>query len=445
MSKNITPQLIEKIRLARAAEPGKLGRRRVAETFGLSIPEARCVLRTLGVKDKQKSPKKAIATVLAPTLEQDLAAANLAYKNREANTAIARYRELLEKTAEDNEIIETFRETIQTAFSRGQFNVVIPPPAAPRARSSRTAEEAVLVISDSHVGKIFELQHTLGFGEYNPKIYLDRAWFLQNTVTRLLQENVGNPVQKLHVLFDGDLVEGLLNHAQEVPNRQLVADQVLLAATVFYQFVVGLSRVVPSVVVRAQAGGNHGRWGTQKKVPTENRYSNYDFLVMGFIQQLVEASGPSNIKVELTEGAFDVFDIFDWRFKVGHGDHLKGGDKALGVPAHSIGREINATTQRYNSIGQKAPDYYIVGDKHRYVGVATATGRYLINGAWFTDDEYAMVSNFSPCRPFQLFFGVHPKHGKSWSYDLNLHNAPSLKGVPYALPQRLLNKLGRFI
>lgn len=106
----------------------------------------------------------------------------------------------------------------------------------------------------------------------------------------------------------------------------------------------------------------------------------------------------------------------------------------MGV-AHSIARQINAMTQRSAARGVRPPDYYIVGDKHRPITLPTATGRFMVNGAWFEDDGYALTQNFSPARPHQIFFGVHPKIGKSWSYDVALDLAGD--GHHYHVPEYL--------
>jgi len=422
----MTQALIQKIAAYRAANP-KAGRHAIAKEFGITENQARGALSKLS----NPAPNKT-------TLQEDLQQARDDHKLREADEAARRYKKLLKRVAHEQEIVGEFRDAVIGSIDNG-FTVNIPAPLK-ASRKPGQPEDAVLVISDSHVGKIVTPGHTLGFGNYNPRVFLDRLYFIEQTVSRLLVENVANPISRLNILFLGDLVEGALSHCQEVPNRWLVADQVLLASLAYYQFVARLSRVVPEVVCRG-LGGNHSRWQNQKKPPTENRYSNFDFIVLGQIQALLETSGPGNAKFILEEGAQQVFDILNSRIKIAHGDHLSGGDKALGIPAHAMGREVNATTQRYNAIGEKAPDYYIVGDKHRGVSASTAVGRYLINGAFFADDEFALHCNFTPCRPFQLFFGVHPKHGRSWNYELNLHTAPSQDVIPYDLPARLAKKV----
>lgn len=347
-----------------------------------------------------------------------------------------RHKKLLNRAAEEDRMVEVYDERVREHLGSG-FKIEIPP--LPKITHSKASdEEAVIVISDTHIGKIVEPSQTLGFGNYNLKVFFDRLHFAEQTATSLLREKVANPISRIHVLILGDIIEGMLGHASEIPMRELVADQVLVASTALYQFVARLARLAP-VTVRG-LGGNHSRWPTMKRTPTENTYSNFDFIVLGQMEALFRQAGPKNVTMILEENPFQVFDIQGWRFKIGHGDHLKGGDKALGVPAHAIGREVNATTQRYNARGQKAPDYYIVGDKHRHMSVQTATGRYMVNGAWFTDCPYAMSANFTPGKPFQMLFGIHKKFGKTWSYDIALDLAKPVE-LQYDLPPRLREKV----
>ena len=384
--------------------------------------------------------EEAAPSALGETSDHDVAAARFRRQQSDAAEAIKRHKKLTDRVAHEQQIVDSFGEVLQANFGH-RFSINIPPaPRAKLTKPKRTPEEAVLVISDSHIGKIVKPSQTLGFGNYNTKIFLDRLYFLEKTVTRLIQHNVHNPVERINVLLLGDLVEGMLGHGSEIPMRELIAPQVLIASLAFYQFIARLSRVAP-VTVRG-LGGNHSRFpGIQaKKCPTENRFSNFDYIALGQIEQLIQVSGIDRVKMILEENPFQVFDIQGWRFKIGHGDHLKGGDKAMGVPAHSIGREINATTQRYAARGQRPPDYYLVGDKHRHMSLQTATGRWMCNGAFFSDCGYSMTENFTPGKPFQTFFGMHPEIGKSWSYELTLDRAPSVP-LQYDFPSHLRNRI----
>jgi predicted MPP superfamily phosphohydrolase len=369
-------------------------------------------------------------------------AAELALRQRDADEALKRYQDLLKRVAVEDRMVGDFSTALQASLQAGFWQVKIAP-ARPSPRvAHRSVESAVLTVSDCHCGKVIEPKHTLGFGHYNPRVYLDRLKHLETTVLTLMDQHIRSHVDRLYVLFLGDLVEGQLDHAEEIPQRTLMADQALLAISSLWQFLANLSRTVPLEVYGV--GGNHARWPNQKKPPTAGRWSNWDMVVLGALEAMAQATGLDRVRFHLGEGAFEVFNIGPWRVKIGHGDHLKGGDKAMAIPAHAIGREINATTQRYASRNEQAPDYYLVGDKHRHLSVPTARGRYMINGAFFEADEYAMTSNFTPGRPHQQFFGLHPKVGQTWTYPIWLDLAPSGNALPYPLPGRLARKVAAY-
>lgn len=336
------------------------------------------------------------------------------------------YEKLLATRAWEDETLDVFRAIIERSLGSG-FSPRIPEPVVEKGKGD--PEAAVLCIGDSHVGKIVRPDRTLGFEEYNLDVFSNRAWHLQETAIKLMTRKLFRPPKVLWVFFLGDLVEGALHHHQEIPQRELVAEQVLYAAHTFYQMLGAISRVVP-VKVRGVTG-NHGRWPGQAKVPTENRFSNFDWITMGMVKAMTDLTLGDRVEFKLSKAPFLVEDVEGWRIKVGHGDHLRGGDKAMGVPAHAIGREVNATTQRYAARGEKPPAFYIVGDKHRKMELPTATGRYLVNGAFFDADDYGIHANFTPNRPHQMFFGMDREKGRTWTYDIALDLAKTQHGYTY--------------
>lgn len=104
-------------------------------------------------------------------------------------------------------------------------------------------------------------------------------------MVHLIRDELRAPITEIYVALLGDLVDGCLEHAQEKADRDLVAEQCLFAATSLFQFVRNLSAFRPVKVVGA-AVGNHGRWPNQRKMPTENRYSNFDWITMGMVEAL---------------------------------------------------------------------------------------------------------------------------------------------------------------
>jgi hypothetical protein len=60
---------------------------------------------------------------------------------------------------------------------------------------------------------------------------------------------------------------------------------------------------------------------------------------------------------------------------------------------------------------------------HRQGTLDMMRGRLLINGSVMGGDEYSMGKMYSTSEARQMLCGIHPKHGITWEYNLNLQNA----------------------
>jgi hypothetical protein len=411
----------------------------------------------IDIDEAVKSAK--LKTSLGENEEEDLATARLQHKEKLAEEADRRYKRLLKQKALEAAIVDQFQEHLDDMLGEGRLCFKIGKPIVPPRRSGKP-EHAVLFISDSHAGRIVKPEETLNFGCYNPFVYCSRLKHLENTVISLLRHNIVNPVERLHLFFLGDLVDGLLEHGAEIEPRIEVADQVLLATCTFFQMIAAISRVVP-VTVRGVVG-NHGRVNPKsKKTPTDGTYSNWDFVVMSQLELLSKFSNLDRVTFELDINATQVTDICGYKWMTMHGHELRGGDKALGICSHAMAKQISSSAQRYGarlangiqrgtiqdlqSVKENlAPDFFVAAHRHFHASAATARGRFVFNGSFFTDDNYALASNFSPDRPHQMFCGVHEDIGRSWLYDIYLDIAPSLNSLPYVLPERLAKKVSSY-
>jgi hypothetical protein len=167
-------------------------------------------------------------------------------------------------------------------------------------------------------------------------------------------------------------------------------------------------------------------------MPTGQRYSNFDQFLYSYVEALTR--GIPNIKWFLDKQPFAVFDVQGFVFRASHGDQLRGGDKALGIPNHAVGREISSTVQLYAKHGQQAPQYYVCGHLHRGISLPHALGEVLVNGAFPGLDNYSLANGFAPIDPMQRLLFIHPKYGRTADYPLSLKFADKEGPVPYAIP-----------
>jgi hypothetical protein len=360
------------------------------------------------------------------TLEEDQSeAADRVWKNRydELNR---KYNKLLRHSSESDAFLQELKDCAPFSYQ--------PAPSLVTTRSSAKGQpqSAVLLFSDTHVGKVVRPDQTLDFGGYDFDVFLRRLKFMEESVCSILRDHTTTEVPELVVAMLGDMLDGALLHGVEAGQRNTRFDQFYGAGHAIAQFFRSLAARVPKVRIYT-AVGNHTRWDNQHKMPTENRYSNLDMFLYAYVQALT--SGIPNIEWNLSTQPFCLFRVQGWLFHGSHGDHLKGGDKALGIPNHAIGRAISTTTQLFMKAGTGAPHYYLSGHLHRSITIPHALGHWIINGGFPGLDNYALAGNFNPVDPTQRFFLVHPKFGKSAEYELSLKFAAINGPEPYQLPK----------
>lgn len=286
----------------------------------------------------------------------------------------------------------------------------------PKFDTKSSPQSAMLAFSDTHIGADVKPEQTLGMGNYNFEIFLRRLKRLELSVHSILKDHTTTTISELVVPILGDMLDGALSHSAESGQPNTILTQFYAGGHAIAQFLRNLSVLAPLRLYGCV--GNHTRWQNQKKMPTKNRNSNYDMLLYMFVEALTRDI-PA-IQWNLDWQPFAVFDVQGYTFYCGHGDNLRGGDKALGIPAHAMGRMVSTTSQLFTRNGKAAPDYYLVGHLHRPISIPHSRGEVIVNGAFPGIDGYALGEYFNASYPSQKFWLMHPKFGRSATYDLRL-------------------------
>lgn len=292
-----------------------------------------------------------------------------------------------------------------------------------------TPQSAVLLFSDTHIGAVVHPNQTMGMGEYNFELFLRRLNRLERSVFSILEDHTTTPITELVIPILGDMLDGALAHSAEAGQVNTMLAQFYAGGHAIAQFLRNLSVLAPLRIYGCV--GNHTRWGTQHRMPSKNRNSNFDQLLYLYIQALT-ADIPT-IKWHLDWQPFATFEVQGFPFMCLHGDNIRGGDKMLGLPSHSMGRMVGTTTQLFSRAGKDIPAYYCMGHLHRPVELPHANGELLVNGAFPGIDGYALSEFFNSARPCQRFFLMHPKFGIAASYKLRLDlgdNTPHKYSMP---------------
>ena len=381
---------------------------------GLTKDKVRHALKRTGVS----APAKETA------MEEDVARAQNAHWKTQYNALHSKYEKLLKNQAATAQLVEMAASLAPMSYEAA--------PALPLIKSKPgKAQSALLMLTDTHVGAVVKPNQTLGFGGYDFDIFLHRLKFLEDAVSSILSDHVSTEVPELVVCLGGDMIHGALNHGVEAGQQVTLFQQFYGASHALAQFLRSVSRFVPSVRIYT-AVGNHPRWQSQHKMPTDNRYSNLDMFLYAHLQALTREL--ENVQWNLDTQPFALFDVQGFRFHLSHGDHLRGGDKALGIPNHAVARMVSATSQMYGKENQPSPHYYLTGHLHRSIVLPHTRGSVIVNGGFPGLDGFGLMSGFSAVDPSQTLFLVHPVYGKTATFDIQLKFAPKT-GTTYEIPQ----------
>lgn len=367
------------------------------------------------------------APAAPPTYEEDRNRAGNDFWKREYRGLESKYEKVLKERAAVDQLVAMASELAPQSYS--------PAPAIPRPNAKGGGkgqpQSAVLLLSDCHIGQVIEPDQTLGFGRYDFPTFLNRLKYLEESITSILQDHTTTKIEELVVCFGGDLLHGALNHGAEASQKNTLFTQFYAGGHALAQFLRNVAPLAPKTRIYCTVG-NHPRWANQKRMPTENRFSNLDSFLHAYVKSLTTAI-PS-IEWNLDAQPFTLFDVQNFKFHLSHGDHLRGGDRALGIPNHSVARMISSTSQLFGKTGDSSPHYYLVGHLHRSIVLPHARGSVIVNGGFPGLDGYGLASGFSPVDPSQVFFLMHPRYGKTATYDILLGNAKDLGAPPYEIP-----------
>lgn len=337
-----------------------------------------------------------------------------AYWRKEYFAMKAKHDQLLHADVSLARICEAVKEGNPKAYDTAPYVGIT------RDNSDTSPQTAVLLVSDTHVGKHAYADQTLGFGHYDIPTYLDRLQLLEDTVISILTSHVSCVVPELHVLMLGDMVDGNLQHGSELDQLHSLQEQWNVAAHSLAQMLRNLKRYFPRVIVTPVVG-NHGRWASQRRVPTKFKNSSLDGVVYDLCAALT-ADIPG-LTWNIDQDPSKIVDINGSIFFISHGDNLQGGDRALGIPSHAIARQVTSLSQNLVREGRPVPHYYCFGHFHREMTLPHPNGKIFVNGGFPGSDEFAMTQNFPGAPPEQKLLLIHPKYRMTANWPIYLEHA----------------------
>lgn len=276
-------------------------------------------------------------------------------------------------------------------------------------------QEALLAISDSHIGERVDYEETGGLGEYSLEIFRRRA----DNLLRQVRENVvalrqTQELKRIHVVFDGDITDGwdiFRGHKDHIEVD--VVEQVLEAARVFSVTLTELQNDFEQIEVYGLCG-NHGRIGRKG----ENRHHvSWDRLTYKFLE--ANTQNQPRIQWHIPKAWWAIIDILGWPFLASHGDQIKSWN---GIPYYGIDRFDSRQTKLLGAHEIRYV-YALLAHFHSASVLDAVNGEKIINGAWSGSSDFSLHQLQTASVPAQWFMTVSESGGIKWRDKILLDTA----------------------
>lgn len=244
---------------------------------------------------------------------------------------------------------------------------------------------------------------------YNSEVMRERVMrFAQKAVNITEIQRADHPVKECHIVFGGDMVEGLFNF----PTQPFEID-----GTLHHQFVT-VARLIVDVVRYALAHyevvsvtaewGNHGRIGSKRD--TVPKSDNLDRMTYELARQLLTSDPAIAKRLRWSEnGAEDIqrLEIGKYRALVMHGDEVGRNGFASPAAWQAAGNRWMA-----GAYGWEFQDIYL-GHYHRYAQEPIqGMGTIYWTGSTESDNRYARDSLAASGVPSQRLNFISPERGR---------------------------------
>lgn len=328
-------------------------------------------------------------------------------KQKVIETTIANHEKLIKRDRARTDIII---DAMKTAI----YRLPKPKPCDIECKTSQddhySEEHMGVMISDIHAGAKYTLGETGGLGEYNMEITRRRINVLKESLVSIAERHRHMyEIPHLHIFCLGDIVAGMNDAGNWSPTYidLDIYDQMVAGFAALRDLVASWSKVFPKVTFYG-VYGNHGRIG---KRGTHKVSSNWDRVVYDLTKESL--SEYDNIEWEIPETWWINKTILNHSFYITHGDGIRS---SMGIPYYGVER----AQSRIAGLLPNKVDYTMIGHFHSTAELSTGFGKVLINGSFMGGDMYSLRDLGKGDVAEQKIFGIHPKKGITWGYNINL-------------------------
>lgn len=308
-------------------------------------------------------------------------------------------------------------EAVRESWGRVEPIINKPPP---EKKKRWGLHEAVLMLSDAHVGQEVDPVVTGGFGGYNLDIAAKRCRILRDNlleITAIHQEALS--LKRLNIYALGDDLEGLgsIYPAQPFYLDARLYEQWLVFGEMMVSFLRHLLSAYEKVKVY-KVFGNHARLGRKGEHHSQD---NVELLLWHYIAARLE--NEPRIRFAISPSWFMLVRRMGWLFYLAHGENTLPWSPYAARGAFNV-------KLRLNSLFQEKINYCCFAHHHTPLEIERELeGAILYNGSWVGPTEHVLWSRHEANRPSQNFFLVHPRVGVRALDKIRMADAAGVRDV----------------
>ena len=275
--------------------------------------------------------------------------------------------------------------------------------------------EAVLVLTDWHVGKTVSAAEVLGENDFSLARLRERLLGSDGLIPRKMQtvdlERSNIRIDTLRVFCLGDMVNGNLREEDGATNEFSEAEQPIHSGALLAECLAILATGFSEVLVDYVVPDNHSR--LTKKISHKQPWNSWNYIVAKYAE--AKTSRVPNIRWVIHPGEVAEVEVCGMRYLLRHGhDMTKGTGGFGGLPFYGFERAAGLEARKRMRIPEKVVfDRLVFGHFHTF-------GQ---GPDWRVCPSPSGTDNFDHsqgryARPAQLGWLVHPKRGEM---NLNLY------------------------
>lgn len=326
-----------------------------------------------------------------------------------------------EHSKQQGQIKKLYKDTASTELivnAIAQKNITIPSYErmyTPIRKKDIDEEIVILLLSDLHIGERVSKEEMGGLGEYDLQIFKERIQRLTRSVTRILsilKKTYKLPELRIYGL--GDFVNGLIHEELvETADGDIIDWLYESGGAVVAQCLLELSSMF-RVTKFIGVVGNHGEIRNGKKKVYKRKYINWDYILYRNMQFM--CTKDKHLEFTIPKSFFHIDKVFKYNFLLLHGDNIKSW---MQIPWYGIQRTVNSFMQLMSK-KELFIHYVTLGHFHNSGTLQTITGELLLNGSLIGGGEFSLGALTKISDPCQLMFGVHPRKGITFRYNLKV-------------------------